>query len=509
MKKHSHLSIFLFFIFLLSGCNSSNTATYYIDSVAGNDANSGNSSDLPWKTLAKLQAVSLNPGDCILLKRGGVYPGELEIKGTGMPDQRIYVEAYGDGEKPHIIGKDSSMYAVRVHNSDYLTLRNIAITNQGKERLARRTGLKIECKDYGVSHHIVIDSVDINDVNGSLVKEKGGGSGILIENGGKDVISVFDSLTIQNCRISRCSRNGIIWSGYFDRQNWHPSKHTLIKGNLIEEVPGDGIVPIGCDSTLICYNVMRNCPAILPETEAAAGIWPWSCDNTIIEFNEVSDHKAPWDAQGFDSDWNCTNTVIRYNYSHDNEGGMVLICNSGDASSDYNIGNIGTIISYNISINDAIRTRKTRVGTFSPTIHIAGPVKHTSISRNLIYIPGKPEGEVDNSLLTCDSWGGFADSTFISENIFYTKIPVRLNFTASTRNFFDNNIYSGIFIHPLKEHNSIEDVSNIEKLLTIDFSPEVLARSLMDTIQLAGFQGVFVNKEAIEKCYQQLFSTTK
>ena len=33
----------------------------------------------------------------------------------------------------------------------------------------------------------------------------------------------------------------------------------------------------------------------------AAGIWPWSCDNTLVQFNEVSGHKAPWDAQGFDS----------------------------------------------------------------------------------------------------------------------------------------------------------------------------------------------------------------
>ncbi len=52
---------------------------------------------------------------------------------------------------------------------------------------------------------------------------------------------------------------------------------------------------------LIEYNVMRNCPDMLPDTEAAAGIWPWSCDNTLVQFNEVSGHKAPWDAQGFDS----------------------------------------------------------------------------------------------------------------------------------------------------------------------------------------------------------------
>lgn len=76
---------------------------------------------------------------------------------------------------------------------------------------------------------------------------------------------------------------------------------------------------------------MRDCPDMLPDTEAAAGIWPWSCDNTLVQFNEVSGHKAPWDAQGFDSDWNCRGTVIQYNYSHDNYGGLVLVCNDGTA----------------------------------------------------------------------------------------------------------------------------------------------------------------------------------
>ncbi|HZP00406.1 MAG TPA: hypothetical protein VFD30_08935, partial [Terriglobia bacterium] len=44
--------------------------TYYVDSAAGNDANSGQSSSAPWKTLAKVNSVALNPGDSVLFKRG-------------------------------------------------------------------------------------------------------------------------------------------------------------------------------------------------------------------------------------------------------------------------------------------------------------------------------------------------------------------------------------------------------------------------------------------------------
>ena len=107
-----------------------------------------------------------------------------------------------------------------------------------------------------------------------------------------------------------------------------------------------------------------------------------------MQFNEVSDHKAPWDAQGFDSDYNCRNTTIQYNYSHDNDGGLVLICNSGTY---HGAGNQGSAVQYNVSINDAIRPRATRSGIFSANIHIAGPCKNTLVQRNLLHVNPKTE----------------------------------------------------------------------------------------------------------------------
>ena len=212
--------------------------------------------------------------------------------------------------------------------------------------------------------------------------------------------------------------------------------------NLIEEVPGDGIVPIGCDSTLIEYNVMRNCPDVLPMTEAAAGFWPWSCDNTTIQFNHVSDHKAPWDAQAYDCDYNCTNTVIQYNYSHDNYGGLVLVCDSGNER-DYSLGNQRSIVRYNISIGDGIRPKPTRQGMFSPSIHIAGQVEDTRIERNIIHANVKPGKDIDRSMIVSDSWDGYAARTTFSQNIFYTAEPSRFDLTKSTDNTFSSNWYLG------------------------------------------------------------------
>jgi len=483
----------------LCGCGSEpqKGVNYYLDATEGSDSNEGTSPDKPWKSFARIDSVRLAPGDSLLLKRGSRFDGLLELKAKGSVDDPIVVGAYGDGEAPCIVAPDSSLYAVAVRNSDYVTLENLEVINKGSERLAGRTGVLVECRNYGVSHNIVLRSLYVHDVNGSLVKAEGGGSAILIRNGwDKDSIkSAFDGLTIENCVIRRCERNALIWSAPCNRKDWLLSKNTVVRSNLIEEVPGDGIVPISCDSTIVEYNLMRDCPMLLPDTEAAAGIWPWSCDNTVIRFNEASGHKAPWDAQGFDCDYNCTNTLIEYNYSHDNDGGFILICNDGDNTMT-NIGNIGSVVRYNISYGDAVRQRLTRAGVFSPTIHIAGPCDSTLIENNIFLITPKPSPKVDRHAVISDSWGGFASRTTFRNNLFYAEEPSAFNFNKSTGNLFDGNYFFGKFSgQPSGKVGS----ASIENL------PEQLP-TLLREVPIANGKATLrtVDKEAIEKYFRSL-----
>lgn len=502
-NKRVSLYFFLLLSFLMFSCSYNTEKCYYIDATNGNDANDGLSAAKAWKSLERASRITFRSGEKLLLKRGEMFGGELEVTGKGTSTQPVVIDAYGKGDKPCIVGNERSLYAMRILNSDYVTVRNLEIVNTGSQPLPGRTGLKIECRNYGVSHHITVDSLTIRDVNGSLVKEQGGGSGIHIVNGGDSVTSCFDSLRIENCHILRCARNAMIWDGYYDRRNWHPSKHTIVRNNLIEQVPGDGIVPIGCDSTLIEYNVMRDCPETLPDTEAAAGIWPWSCDNTIIQFNEVSGHKAPWDAQGFDCDYNCTNTVIQYNYSHDNYGGMVLICDSGERS--YSLGNQNSTVRYNISIGDGIRPHATRVGMFSPGIHLAGPVKNTLIERNIVHLNAKPVAATDRSMIVADSWGGYADSTFIQKNIFYTAETSRFMMTESTNNVFSDNWYIGTYtVLPSDKTQKTACEQYQQKVLETDKNGYLGLYTLMDERRAGGKPCHFVNKKAIERFFKTM-----
>ena len=505
--------IYLSAALILTACGSSNSVsgsgntpgplqpkaqTYYVDATTGNDEADGTSPQKAWQTVERASRQELKAGDRLLLHRGQTFHGQLNIHATGTETEPVLVSGYGLGTRPVIVGDDASMWAVGVLNSSYITVRSLEVINTGRERVAGRTGLKVECRDHGISAGIVIDSIYVHDVNGSLIKEQGGGSGILIENGGNMVASRFQGLTIQNCHIERCERNAMIWAAYYDRRNWLPNTGVVVRGNLIEQVPGDGIVPIGCEGTLIEYNVMRDCPDLLPMSEAAAGIWPWSCDNTVIQFNEVSDHKAPWDAQGFDCDYNCRNTQIRYNYSHDNYGGMVLICDAG-SERNYSLGNDHSRVEWNISIGDAQRPKITRTGSiFAPNIHIAGRVSNTLVGHNIVHSSPKQVADADRTMICADSWDGYADSTTITHNIFYTAEPSTFNMTKTTRNLFLHNWYLG-------EYRQLP--ADTEAQTTFAGKPWLGSDALlqlMDERDVCGFRAHFPNPGKMEQFFKDL-----
>jgi len=80
---------------------------YFFDSRMGSDENPGTSIDIPFRTLKKLAALDLKPGDVVKLKRGCEFRGRLSFRGSGIQDKPIRLTAYGDGPKPEILGSIS------------------------------------------------------------------------------------------------------------------------------------------------------------------------------------------------------------------------------------------------------------------------------------------------------------------------------------------------------------------------------------------------------------------
>jgi hypothetical protein len=443
--------IFLVFLPSLSGVAQS--AHYYVDSINGNDTNSGTSPEQAWKNLDRVNSATFAAGDKILFRAGTTYTGQLKPQGSGKDGSPIVIDKYGQGSKPRIDGEGAVLDTLLLENVEYWEVNNLEITNLGPTRANWRTGVRVVANNFGTMNHIYLKNLYVHDVNGSLDKNTEG-CGIYFECKGVTP-SRFDDLLIEDCRVVRTDRNGICGrSSFTDRSgNWFPSLNVVIRGNLIEDCGGDCIKPWGCDGCLVEFNVVhggrQRCE------DYAAGIWPWSCDNTIIQFNEVSHIKGTKDGQGFDSDYNCRNTLFQYNYSHDNDGGFMLIC--GPSISSWSVGTIGTIIRYNISQNDRNRI-----------FHITGDsVRNTYIYNNVIFLgPG-----LDIPIVLYTDWGGWPDNTRFYNNIFYVQGTARYcygvgrnkdgtykhkaGFGKSTKNVFSNNVFYGNHVNLPKDPNAI------------------------------------------------------
>lgn len=79
-------------------------AIYYVSS-SGSDGAAGTSEESPWQTLAKVNTTTFAPGDVILFKKGDTWRGEqLRVPSSGTENNYITFGAYGEGERPEILG---------------------------------------------------------------------------------------------------------------------------------------------------------------------------------------------------------------------------------------------------------------------------------------------------------------------------------------------------------------------------------------------------------------------
>lgn len=458
----------ILFAFLFA-VNCAFATDYYVNSEIGNDNNNGTSSKRAWKTLWKVNQQIFKPGDKILFAAGNSFEGVLKPKGLGKEGAPIQIDKYGKGNNPVLNGNGWNEFTLLLYNVEYWEVRNLEITNQGKEPKAGRRGVIVRAENFGDCNHIILEGLEIHHVNGVLEKKKGGGSGILWENKGEKVKTRFVNLQILNNYIHHCERNAINSKGNIQRTNWYPSMGVVIRGNLIENVPGDGIVPIGCDGAIVEYNVIRNGVDSMSVGNAAAGIWPWSSDNTLIQFNEVSDHRAKWDGQSFDADFNCIGSTFQYNYSFDNWGGFMLICNAGEKlGQPINIGTKDTKIHYNLSVNDGLRPYKAHNKRFfSPIFHITGPVENTSIHHNIIILPEKPVSEIENTLIEFGDWGDSYPSITNFENNVIRNQQTATILTKETTRFIqkENDIKTDFNYNEKNPLNILDELKNSPLLI--------------------------------------------
>lgn len=423
-------------------------ADYYVDASDGSDENDGLSPDTAWKSLDKVNKCSFAPGSRILLKKGETWNGKLAPGGIGTESEPIILSSYGDGEnRPVINGNGCENGTVELYNQEFWEITGLEVTNY-KEGEAfgdltgntqTRHGILIKLENFdtegdNTAEHIYVKDCYVHDVIGNLGNPHNG-VGIFYFVSDPADKSRFHDIRIDGNDVRNVDRSGIIIRSQ-DVSDPDTTYNTdvVIENNYVENTAGDGIVAKVSTDAVIQYNeVNRACARATGGNVNNAAVWVWQCKDSVIQYNEVYNtglEGGNKDGQAFDSDFNCEGCVIQYNYSHDNEGGFVLLI--APSSNDFNRD---TVVRYNVSVND----RK-------DVIEVSGAVENAKIYNNTVY----QSEDCPTNLLRVNTYFGIPDSALLQNNIFCSEAE---NTTTMTENdngrpfrgsiTFDHNLFCG------------------------------------------------------------------
>ncbi len=123
---------YIAFAVSLLAVSAAHAATYYVDAAAGNDANNGTSTTTAWKTIAKVNSKTFQPGDSILFRRGQVWREQLNLTSSGTSAAPISYGAFGTERQPPTISGADLVPAAAWRR--YGTSVNVWVANIGSVR---------------------------------------------------------------------------------------------------------------------------------------------------------------------------------------------------------------------------------------------------------------------------------------------------------------------------------------------------------------------------------------
>lgn len=389
--------------------------TYYVDALSGDDSQSGTSSGEAWKTLNKVNSVTFQPGDSLLLSRGSFFEGFLWPKGSGTSDQPITLGAYGSGAKPIIYAGSNHAAGVQLFNQEYWIIESIEVVG------GYQWGIRVSGDEQNkiFNHFRVRDCVvrGVYTTTGNFIyRDSGGIIFYLFDTQG----SQFNDVLIEDCTVYDITQyNGI---GVWGRQGeLSRSTDITIRNCIAYDIGGTGI-HITCAENAIIENNLTYRAA----KEAGVGVELWRTTGAVIQENESFDihpiHSGSTNDNGaFDIDYYNKDVIIQHNYGHDSAGYGIIVLGAGD----------GSIVNPDEKITDDIT------------------IRYNIFSNNCRWSSSGWQGEIILSTFG----GGSLDGINIHNNTIYSNPVVNapafhviswasLTRDTGQRNFFNNIIYS-------------------------------------------------------------------
>jgi hypothetical protein len=362
----------------LAACGPSGGTTYYV-SANGRDQNAGTSATKPWKTIGRVNAQDLNPGDKVLFEGGRTFVGELQLLAGDSGTAASPVEIGSHGAGPATISGGTGT-GITSYNSAGITLRNLRVVGSGP---GTNTGHGIQFYNDLPSGDVLLAGIRVLDVQvsgfGKWGVVLGGGVG---RDGYRDVR--FDGVTA-----SGNGDGGLLTWGMTpnSNKNVYVGRSVAFDNKGVPGVArntGSGIVLGNVDGGTIERSVAHHNGGSNGYTQGPVGIWTYDSNAVTIQFNEAYANTTGngIDGGGFNLDQNTTNSTLQYNYSHDNAGAGLLLAQRWDTAAHHH-----NTVRYNVSVNDA---RKGEGGA----LQIWGEVRDAEVHHNTVVVGPAASGPV-------------------------------------------------------------------------------------------------------------------
>ena len=487
------------------GQDTATGTTYYVDSKSGSDSNDGTSESKAFKTLDKVNALNLEPGDTVLLKKGSVFEDQalqFTKEDSGTAEAPVKISTYGEGDRPQINtnghgqwdlnygtpldnrnhkwkGKVSS--SILIKDTEYIEIEGLELTNDRKSATDTeknkayndayamdRTGVAGVAKDNGTVDHIVLNDLYIHDVTGNVYNKHmtNGGIYFIVEtptNEATTGIARYNDVQIKNCSLDKVNRWGIAvgytyqWSQFTTgalsdaTMAKYGSSNVVIENNYLNHVGGDAITTMYLDRPMVQYNVSENAAEQINTTDYSQ---QQPSLNANGEENGKQDVGAGRVAAGI-WPWKCKNAIFQYNEcfktlnaSRGNGDGQPWDADYGDGTNyqyNYSHGNTASTIMFcgQESINNTFRYNISQNEDMGP-LDPAGNTGNCQVYNNTFYIKA--------GLNTIwHSRHGNGGPVTAENNIFYFagSTPATVsNWNPSNNKVFDNNLYYNVSNYP-------------------------------------------------------------
>lgn len=487
------------------GQDTATGTTYYVDSKSGSDSNDGTSESKAFKTLDKVNALNLEPGDTVLLKKGSVFEDQalqFTKEDSGTAEAPVKISTYGEGDRPQINtnghgqwdlnygtpldnrnhkwkGKVSS--SILIKDTEYIEIEGLELTNDRKSATDTeknkayndayamdRTGVAGVAKDNGTVDHIVLNDLYIHDVTGNVYNKHmtNGGIYFIVEtptNEATTGIARYNDVQIKNCSLDKVNRWGIAvgytyqWSQFTTgalsdaTMAKYGSSNVVIENNYLNHVGGDAITTMYLDRPMVQYNVSENAAEQINTKD-------YSQQQPSLDANGNETGKQNVGAGRVAAGiwpWKCKNAIFQYNEcfatlnaSNGNGDGQPWDADYGDGTNyqyNYSHGNTASTIMFcgPESINNTFRYNISQNEDMGP-LDPAGNTGNCQVYNNTFYI------KAGLNTIWHRSHGNGGPVT-AENNIFYFagSTPATVsNWNPSNNKVFDNNLYYNVSNYP-------------------------------------------------------------